>query len=140
MGDQPALLSDTESLTYRGLSERANQYARWALDAGVSKGDVVCLLMKNRPEYMAIWLGITSVGGIVALLNTNLTGASLAHCVDVVSPKHLIAAAEFADGLPQLATNPTIWIHGESTAPHARIDLVVQRCRGTRSPRVSSAQ
>ncbi len=26
--------------------------------------------MPNRPEYMAIWLGITSVGGVVALINT----------------------------------------------------------------------
>src|SRR5271168_4940816 len=53
-GDAPALLSDRESLTYRQLAERANQYARWALGQGFEKGDVVCLLMTNRPEYMAI--------------------------------------------------------------------------------------
>ena len=31
LGDAPALLSDQESLTYRALTERANQYARWAV-------------------------------------------------------------------------------------------------------------
>ena len=71
-GDAPSLLSDRECLTYRALAARVNQYARWALDAGIAKGEVVCLLMTNRPEYMAIWLGITSVGGVVSLLNTNL--------------------------------------------------------------------
>ena len=71
--------------------------------------------MPNRPEYMAIWLGITKVGGVVALLNTNLAGASLAHCIDIVAPKHIIAAPELADRL--YAANPLsgarIWIHGD---------------------------
>lgn len=80
-GDAPAPLSDRECMTYRELSARVNQYARWALDAGIAKDEVVCLLMPNRPEYLAIWLGITSVGGVVSLLNTNLPGPSLAHCM-----------------------------------------------------------
>ena len=73
-GDAPALLSDVECLTYRALAERSTQYARWAIEQGLAKGDAVCLLMPNRPEYMAVWLGITRVGGVVALLNTNLGG------------------------------------------------------------------
>src|SRR5580700_7381947 len=80
-GNAPALLSDRESFTYRELAARCNQYARWALSQDLAKGDVVCLLMPNRPEYIAIWLGITSVGVVVSLLNTNLTGPSLAHCI-----------------------------------------------------------
>jgi fatty-acyl-CoA synthase len=60
--DAPALLSDRESFTYKSLIERSNQYARWALVRGVAKGDVVGLLMPNRPEYFALWLGITSIG------------------------------------------------------------------------------
>ena len=64
-GDAPALISDREQLSYRALAARANRYARWALQQGIAKGDTVCLLMPNRPEYMAIWLGITRVGGVV---------------------------------------------------------------------------
>ena len=60
--------------SYRELAARANRYARWALAQGIAKGDTVCLLMPNRPEFLALWLGITRVGGVVALLNTNLTG------------------------------------------------------------------
>src|ERR1700722_16634022 len=110
-GDAPSLLSDRECLTYRALAARVNQYARWALDAGIAKGEVVCLLMTNRPEYMAIWLGVASVGGVVSLLNTNLPGPSLAHCINVVLPKHIIVAAEFSDAatLPSLSGAPTVW-------------------------------
>ena len=92
-----AHLRRARCLSYRALAERANRYARWALRQGLAKGDVVCLLMPNRPEYMAIWLGITRVGGVVALLNTNLAGPSLAHCIDIVAPKHIIVAAELID-------------------------------------------
>jgi fatty-acyl-CoA synthase len=126
-GDAPALLSDDERLTYRELAERANRYARWALDQGLAKGEVVCLLMPNRPEYLAIWLGITSVGGVVALLNTNLSGASLAHCIEIVSPKHIIAAARLtpplAAALPALTSAPTVWEHGVGDGRFPCIDV-----------------
>jgi len=109
LGEAPALLSDRETLTFRALAERANRYARWALAQGLGKGDVVCLLMPNRPDYMAIWLGITRTGAVVSLLNTNLAGPALAHCIDIVSPKHVIVADElieaFATARPHLATD-----------------------------------
>src|SRR6266700_1430044 len=92
-GDALALLSDRESFTYRELAARSNQYARWALAQGIQKGDTICLMMPNRPEYMAIWLGITRVGGVVALLNSNLAGRVLAYCVNAVKPKHVVVAA-----------------------------------------------
>src|SRR5882672_779909 len=96
-GDAPALLSDREPFSFRALADRSNRYARWALAHGLAKGDVVCLLMPNRPEYMAIWLGITRIGGVVSLINANLVGASLAHCIDIVAPKHIIVDAELAE-------------------------------------------
>jgi fatty-acyl-CoA synthase len=133
-GDKPALLSDRESLTYRELARRVNKYSRWALDRGIAKGDVVGLLMTNRPEYFAIWLGIVSVGGVVALLNTNLSGGSLAHCVNVVTPKHVIVANEFIDSLntalPDLTGWPAIWVHGADHAQFEQIDHNVQQYSG----------
>jgi fatty-acyl-CoA synthase len=133
-GDKPALESERERLTYRGLTERINQYARWALAEGIAKGEVVGLLMTNRPEYLAVWLGITSVGGVVSLLNTNLPGPSLAHCIRVASPKHLIVAAEFtgqlAATLPHLSQPPMIWLHGSEHASDRRIDLEIEQYSG----------
>ena len=95
-GDAPALLSDRETLSFRGLFERSDRYARWALAQGVKPGDAVALLMPNRPDYLAAWIGITRVGGVAALLNTNLVGASLAHCVAAAAPAHAIVADELA--------------------------------------------
>jgi len=134
-GDAPALLSDREKFSYRALAERSNRYARWALAHGLAKGDAVCLMMPNRPEFMAIWLGVTRAGGVVALVNTNLAGAALAHCINVVAPKHVIVAAElagaFASARPHLAVNAKVWLHGADGADLPRIDQEVETHGGT---------
>ena len=135
-GTTLALLSDRECLTYRALAERANQYARWALGQGLAAGDVVCLLMPNCPEYMAIWLGITRVRGIVSLLNTNLTGDSLAHSINLVAPKHVIVGADLVDAFaavsPRLAPGVKSWTHGQGNHGFPRIDHEIQRVAGDR--------
>jgi fatty-acyl-CoA synthase len=129
-----ALLSGRENFTYGELFERSNRYSRWALQEGIQKDDTICLLMPNRPEYVAIWVGVTRVGGVMALLNTNLVGSSLAHCIDLVGAKHIVVAAELIDMLrtaqPLLKTNPKIWLHGETDENHPRIDRAVEVLSG----------
>jgi fatty-acyl-CoA synthase len=130
-GDAPALLSHDARLDYRALAGRANRYARWALAQNLAKGDVVALLMPNCPEYMAIWLGISRVGGVVALINTNLAGRALAHCIDIVKPEHVIVAAglreAFASALPHLVGSAKIWAHGAGAPAWPRIDAAVEK-------------
>ena len=128
-GDAPALLSERECFSFRELAARSSQYCRWALNGGIKKGDVVGLLMTSRPEYFALWLGITAAGGVVALLNTNLRSSSLAHCINVVRPHHIIVAGELVDSLssalPALACKPEVWIHGADHASFNRIDVLI---------------
>ena len=133
-GDAPALLSDRERFSYRELAARSNRYARWALQQDLKKGDTVCLMMPGRPEFLALWVGITRVGGVVALLNTNLTGMALAHCINVVAPKHIVVAAELFESLesarPHLTGDAKIWLHGDAEANFARIDREVDGLPG----------
>ena len=133
-GDAPALLSDRERFTYRELAARSNRYARWALAQDVRKGDTVCLMMPGRPEYLAAWIGITRVGGVVALINTHLTGTTLAHSINVVTPKHIIVAAELFEAFQSARTHVTgdaeIWLHGDSNANFARIDRAIDTLPG----------
>jgi fatty-acyl-CoA synthase len=133
-GDAPALLSDCERLSYRELAARCNRYAHWALTQNLRKGDTVCLMMPGRPEFVAAWIGITRVGGVVALINTHLTGTALAYCINVVSPKHIIVAAELFESLQSarayMTGEPKLWLHGEDNANFARIDRAVDSLPG----------
>ena len=107
-------------LTYRGLAERSNRYARWAVAQGAISGDVVGLLAPNSPDYVAIWLGLTRAGCAVALINTNLAGDALLHSIGAANPSHLIVAdvllpavAALADRVPPKIR---IWVHGNTAA------------------------
>jgi fatty-acyl-CoA synthase len=141
-GDRPALTSTRESLSYRELAERSRRYARWAKAEGIRKGDVVAVLMTNRPEFVAIWLGVIRAGGTVALLNTNLAGPALAFCVDSVQPRQVIVSGDLLDAWTSTdklrKTAPEVWLYGEAPAPgappqaaaagqdgHRRLDIAV---------------
>ena len=127
-GDRPALLSDRETLSYNGLEARSNRYARWARSLGIGKGDVVALMMPNRPEYLAVWIGIAKAGAATALINTNQAGEALAHSLKVVGARWAIVDAGmlhvFETGRGMLDAPPDVYVHGpHDTLP--RIDTIV---------------
>ena len=126
--DSPALISERETFTYGVLAGRINRYARWALAQNLAKGDAVALIMPNRPEYLAIWLGITSIGSVVSMINNNLRGASLALCINIAAPKHIVFARvlieEFRTATEQIAGKPKVRSHGSDD--FARIDREVE--------------
>ncbi len=115
-GSKPALISADETFSFSELASRKNQYARWTLSEGLETGAVVALLMRNRPEYLAIWLGISQSGCVTALLNSHLQGQALAHSIEVSGARHLVVEEKFLSSVlqiaPRLASAPKIWVHG----------------------------
>jgi len=112
-GAAPALLSEAEQFSFEQLAARSRRYTRWALSLGLTKGDCVALLMPNRPEYFALWVGISRMGVVVSLINTNLRGSALAYCIDLVSPSHLIVdgalEAALQSAADMLTATPAVW-------------------------------
>ncbi|NBQ38206.1 MAG: long-chain-acyl-CoA synthetase [Alphaproteobacteria bacterium] len=127
--DRIALISERETFTYGEYNGRANRYARFAMSEGIGKGETVVLLMPNRPEYLAIWMGIARAGGATALLNTSQTGQALAHSISIVKPRLAIVAVELLEAwqsaLPYLENPPKLFIHGEAISGTPRIDSTI---------------
>ena len=127
--DAMALVSDRESFSFRGLEKRMNQYSRWALGAGAMRGETVALMMGNRPEYFAIWLGLIQAGLIVALISPDLRAPAVAHALKVACARRVIAAAECADvcadAIAGLDDGIEILVHGDGQSDRRRIDLAV---------------
>ena len=93
---RPALIGLEASLDYAGLVALANRVAHWALGEGLRPGDRVALMMENEAAYPAIWIGLTRVGIVAALLNTQLVDAGLAHALAVADARHIIASPALA--------------------------------------------
>jgi fatty-acyl-CoA synthase len=104
-GAAPALISSEVSMTYAQLAFRCNQYARWGIAHGLVSGDAVSLLLGNCAEYPAIWLGLTNLGVVVALVNSQLTGEVLAHSINIARPKALIFGADLAPRVAAIRGN-----------------------------------
>ena len=133
-GSNIALIGDDETLTYQELAAQANRFARWALRQGIGRGDVVCLVMQNCPTYLAAWLGITRVGAIVALVNTNLVGDSLAHAIRIAAPKHVVLDATHVDAvstaMPKIEGGVPCCVWGGEARGMVRLDAVLEELSG----------
>lgn len=127
--DHTALIFEGQRYTYRQLDALANRFAAWADARGVKIGDTVALLLPNRAEYIAAWAGLAKIGVATALINNNLTGAALAHCLSISGAEHVITDAETLVAIDTiragLARPLTYWvIDGEGDGSERRkLDL-----------------
>ena len=92
--DRPAMIFEGKTLTYGELDAMANRYAHWAKSINLLRGQTVALFMPNRPDYFAVWYGLSKVGVVTALINNQLTGAALAHCINISGAVNVIVDTE----------------------------------------------
>lgn len=86
----PAIIFEGRTLSYIQLDQMANRYAHWAREQHLKPGEVVAVLLPNRMEYFPIWIGLNKVGVVSALINNSLSGAGLAHCLNISGAGHVI--------------------------------------------------
>jgi fatty-acyl-CoA synthase len=124
--DRPAMSFEGRTVTYGELDHMANRYAHWARSLNLRRGQTVALFMPNRLEYFAVWYGLSKVGVITALINHQLTGQPLAHCLNISGAAHVIVDAETSPVFEQarsLVERPLQqWTHGP--ASHDQRDLI----------------
>lgn len=49
--------------------------------------DIVCMMQQNHPTFFISLLGISKIGAIPSLINTNLADDSLLHCIKIANTK-----------------------------------------------------
>jgi fatty-acyl-CoA synthase len=112
-----------QDISYAAFDRRANQFAHWGLLAGLKPGDCVALFMENRPDYIAFWAGMAKIAVRTALINYNLAGPGLAHCVKVASARALVMNPELAGAFETARADTPLelgaWSLG-GAAPNAR--------------------
>jgi len=91
---RPAIVFEGKTINWHDLNTLANRYANTLKAQGLGKGDAVSLLMENRIEYVAMLIAVNKIGVAAALINTNLTGRSLTHCIDITQSRKCIFGEE----------------------------------------------
>ncbi|ENX36366.1 hypothetical protein F889_00528 [Acinetobacter colistiniresistens] len=120
-----AVLYQDVKLSYQEFNAWANQIANYFKAQGFRKGDVVAVLMENRPELLVLVAGLAKIGGVVALINTSQSGRVLEHSINLVKPRAAIVGQEMYDVLAQsqhnieLAQDAVYWVADADT----RVDM-----------------
>ncbi|KAL5288342.1 SLC27A4.2 family protein [Megaselia abdita] len=101
--DKDAILYENDKWSFRKLNEFSNCIANLFHSHGYKRGDVVALLLENRPEFVGIWLGLSKIGVITPLINTNLKGPSLLHSVTIAKSAALIYGEAFTQSVEEIS-------------------------------------
>ncbi|BFG05660.1 long-chain fatty acid transport protein 4 [Drosophila madeirensis] len=96
---------DHQAITYAEALLLSQKVAGFFSEQGLQRGDCVALLMETRLEYPCIWMGLSQLGVITALINSNLRGESLLHSIKVANAKAFIFGSELMDVLQSLIAN-----------------------------------
>jgi fatty-acyl-CoA synthase len=137
-----AIVFEGRSVTYAELDAIANRYAHWAKGQGITRGQTVALFMPNRLEYLAIWYGLSKVGVATALINNQLTGPALAHCLNISQALHCIVDTETSPCFEQvkgsLERHVQQWILGEAHGEQRDLANALKSCSQLRPDRLTA--
>ncbi len=103
-----AVIFEGRTLTWSELNALANRYAAVLRAQGLVRGDAVSVVMENRIEFLSTLVALNKLGVIAALINTNLTGKPLIHCMKITRSRMCIFGAERMDIISQARTNPDL--------------------------------
>ncbi len=101
-----------ETLTYRELDERSNRAAQLLRALGLKPGDRLGVMMRNSPEFAAVYWGATRSGLFVTLLSTHLKPAEVAYILGDSEAKVLVLSASLGETPHALAADPAGLIPG----------------------------
>jgi citronellyl-CoA synthetase len=108
IGEHNAIVCEGTEVSWAEFNALANRYANFLKTEGMQRGDVVSVFMENRIEFLATILALNKLGMTAALINTNLTGTPLTHCISVTESRRCIFGAEVSEALAQVRGNLTL--------------------------------
>ncbi|MFQ5666393.1 MAG: long-chain-acyl-CoA synthetase [Candidatus Binatia bacterium] len=124
---RPFLVYEDRQLSYGEVNAAANRLAHAAMRAGLGTGDVVALMMENRPEFIISWASLAKLGVTVALLNTNVRSRPLRHALEATHATHLIVGSECVENLASLGADTarvrTTYVCADPAATRPGVEL-----------------
>ena len=85
---------EQQVFTYAEANALINRHAHAYLSLGVKRKHTVALVMDNRPSFLWHLFGLHKLGAVPSLVNTNLTGNTLAHALRACEPFAIVASGE----------------------------------------------
>jgi carnitine-CoA ligase len=95
--DKTFILYKDKSISYGDFDNISNRIASSFRRLGVAKGDKVCIIAKNSPEFLYTWFGLAKLGAIEVPINTALKGDLLSYIINDSDAKFVVVDEEFIE-------------------------------------------
>ncbi|XP_050675995.1 long-chain fatty acid transport protein 4-like [Leptidea sinapis] len=95
--NKACFLFEDEVWTFQQVEDFSLRVSAVLKAQGVKRGDIVAVMASNYPEMPSMWAGITRLGAIAPLINTNQTGNTLLHSINIAKCDYFIYGSEFDD-------------------------------------------
>jgi acyl-CoA synthetase (AMP-forming)/AMP-acid ligase II len=118
--NKPAILFRKTSISYRDLDAAVDASARGLLSIGVGHGDRVAIFMRNRSEFVELYLACFRIGAIAVPLNHRFQTDEVVFAVDHCTAKVLIVDGPLLPDVKSVpGTSPSIehlYVYGDVPA------------------------
>ena len=135
-GQNIAFIEGETQWTYDDMETYANRVAAWTKAQGIKQGDTVAVFARNRIEYIPLWFGLSKLGVIPALLNYQLAGKALAHCVNISGANHVIMDIDMAEqwsvAKDRIEGSPKVWAAFGEVLGYESFDAAISEMRPDR--------
>lgn len=103
---------EDQQWTYRQFDSHVNQAANAFLELGILKGDRVCLMLPNAPEFLFAWFGLNKIGAVMVPINTAFKTPETQYIVKHCEAKGMVACFETVEvALSVREENPSLeWV------------------------------
>ena len=99
------------------------------------RGAVVALVLPNRTDYVAVWMGLAKIGVVTALVNNQLRGHALSHCLSIAEARHVIVDEETAEAVEAVRedlSGAAIWTLGPAQGEQRDLAQALRSCSSVR--------
>ncbi|MGY6635438.1 MAG: AMP-binding protein [Alkalilacustris sp.] len=102
-GTRPGVVWRDQRLSWSEFGAMVARMAHWLAGRGVGPGDVVSVLLSNRPEMLAAHFAVPALGAVLNTINTRLATDEIAWILDHAGSRLLLTESELRpalDGMP----------------------------------------
>ena len=99
-GGRPGVAWRDHVWTYAEFGQLVARMAGWLQAQGVGTGDVVSVILTNRPEMLAAHFAVPALGAVLNTINTRLDPGEIAYILDHSGAKLLLAETATRPDLP----------------------------------------
>ncbi len=141
--ERSAVIFEGRELSWSELNAEANQVAHGLKRLGLTRGDCAALIMENRVEFLTSLIAVNKLGGIAALINTNLTGRALTHCLQITDARWCLFGEERLEAVAEISNETALpdvmaWLYvrdsGTQQCPDWATDLGASAHEATSNP------